>query len=460
MPEPNHPIYFDTKGDALCTFSVTATLAIKEDWLRDHGYPPGERGHGRGVVALPRYPDPKRRDACVLEQLTAQARGTMAFHIYKEGLSSRVDLPPEAVERVADVRLSNCFTDDVLAHFFAGTPADTCARLFRQNRTKDRAGRYLGYGLRRGGPMANRGSMRLWYDTQGQLFSYAMCLGLWVQDRRGQRLFLLNGDGAPTKTTAEHQHAVRMYLEDVQRESLNSPLTVTALRPHAIVPFSVLRSAGVDFDALTILDATTAKVRRREEPCRRNDCETKGSHTHPRDDHFLGETLLRDRRGRVFLSGMDRNDAPSKRSFYLCQVPGTPATVEEAIATLRPDGLPQDTPRQGEWFFVPEPGYRLAKDALRTTYCPIAADTAEDQLSQMSMFVDTKRGKVIYRVPSRAGRHVASTLVVNGAVYARGSVRDDEHTTLRLGPVWHRVVKNRAIEGWRYDAVEMRARVD
>lgn len=471
MPEPNHPIHFDARGDALCTVNLRVSAVLDEDWLRSRGYEQGHRLHGSGNVALPRRPDAKKREGLVRDAI---AKGLVTFNIYKEAARGTtwegdhgVVVPPEALVHVADSTFANDVDADILAHFFAGTPADKCARLFRQNRTSNERGMYMGFELRRDGHMAERGTSRLWYDASGRLFSYAMCLGLWTTDVRGERLFLVNGDGSPTQATNRHAREVRKYLEDVSYEDHDVEgrgLRVTTLRPHAIVPFSVLRSAGIEFDQLTILDATPATVRVREEPCRRRSCDTPGEHTHTHEDHFLGETLLKDRMGNVFLSGLDRNDEPRKRSFYLCQVSRwadkkKPMSVEAAISALRPEGLAEDTPRQGEWFFVPEPGYKPAKNVYRERRLPIVSANAREQIDAAQAFTDEK-GRTVHRIPNRDGRHVATTLVVNGAVYAKGLVHDREHSTLRLGDTFHRVVKNRAVEGWRYDPVAMRARVD
>jgi len=477
MAEPIHPAHLDAEGNALCTFDLRVTATLKDDWLAARGYETGYSAHGSGSLHLPRRPDAKKRDAVVLDALD---KGLVTFPLYKEGArattweSDRVVVPIEAIVRVSDAGFHRALDADVLAHFFAGTPADKCARLFRQNRTASARGTYMGFALRREGPMADRGTMRLWYDADGRLFSYDMPLGLWVVDARGQRLFLVNGDGAPTPTTALHQREMRKYLEDVRYEDDSRgerSLVVDALRPHAIVPFSVLRSANIDFDNLTILDATPARVWRREEPCRRKSCDTPGAHTHIHESHFLGEALLRDARGRIFLSGLDRNDAANKRSFYICQVSRAgdkkkPMSVEAAIAALRPEDVPANTPRQGEWFFVPEPDYKPAGDVFRANRLPIVSDNAKEQLRNVQKY-ESHEGvphgappRLIYRIPDHDGRHVATTVVVNGAVYAKGRVHDREHSTLVLGDTFHRVVKNRAIEGWRYDPVAMRARVD
>lgn len=462
MAEPQHEIRFDPKGNALGSYDLRVTARVDPAWLSDHGYDPEEdRLYGWCTVYLAARPKADKVDGVVLDAI---ARGEVSFRCRRVELDEhgfrKVDhrtIPRAIVQQVTNAQFSNRFDADVLAHFFAGTPADKCARLFRQNRTRNPRGRYMGFRMRRDHSMAEAGSMRLWYSHTGVLYSYDMPLGMWLPTAGG-RLFLVNGDGAPTNTTGRHQRWMREYLEDLGQ---GGKLVVTALRPHAIVPYSVLRSAGVDFDELQILDASPAKVVLREETCRRKDCDEEGEHTHTVEDHFLGETLFRNHLGQYFLSGLDRNDSPSKRSFYLCQVPGSPETIERAIEALRPDGVPADTPRQGEWFFVPEPGYRPAKDekTLRATGVPIVDERADRQLRAMQKYT-THDDKLTYGVPGREGRHVASTLVVDGAVYARGVVRDREHSPLHLGKTFHRVVKNRAVEGWRYDAQRMRARVD
>ncbi len=163
--------------------------------------------------------------------------------------------------------------------------------------------------------------------------------------RLSDGLILLNGDRAPTATTATQQRDLFRQIE------------ATKVR-HAYVPLSALRPARI-YDAVRIVvramtPATYVKVNR---PCASKTwCKEPKPHTHDVEHHFLGETLF-EYAGRLFLCGLDRNDIGTRPHFYLCELPADAfrkvRTVEAAIEALRPRGVPAGVPRQGEWFFVP-----------------------------------------------------------------------------------------------------------
>jgi hypothetical protein len=160
--------------------------------------------------------------------------------------------------------------------------------------------------------------------------------------------------------------------------------------------------------------------------------------------HWLGETLFTvepltgfgiEPVRRYYVCGLDRNDDPNKRHFYLCRLPegNAPKTVDEALTMLRPAEVPEGSSRQGEWFFVPAPELSVRrKDEQKQV--PIVADKGAEQI----------RGPV----QARRRRHVARRLYVNGAVFVRGKVKDAEHDELDLGEVWHRVIRNLADGSW------------
>ena len=346
-----------------------------------------------------------------------------------------------------DVRLDVPTT--VLDHYLAGTDEELLTLVFNQSKTKSPQGMYFGYEMRRNGPMAHQGTWRYSYGS-GFLFSYNMKIAFRTT-YSGKPFVLVNGDGAPTKATNDFMASLRGKLNprgwEARRHrwrSLGPPV------PHAFIPFSVLDQARIKPEEVTVLattlDRTTrvkAKIKNRESGLWEDGFRTR---------HFLGETLFL-ARGKVFVCGLDRGDDPSKRMFYMCQIPVPaerkhwPKTVDEALALLRPEGLPKNSKRQGEWFFVPQAKYKPVEGVgRRGRRIPILTDEAPVQVRHI-----LDDGTVHpSTVSGRASRHVASSLLVNGAVYAKGIVTDAEHSTLRLGPVWHKVVKNLAIEGWRY----------
>lgn len=250
------------------------------------------------------------------------------------------------------------------------------------------------------------------------IYSYAMKLAyrLRVNERP---FFIINGDGAPSSTTNRHQHTLHGALRG---------------EPHAFIPFSQLERVHTRVDAIQVIHTTPAQIKTEDFVNAKGEKRT-------RTVHYLGETLFKVNR-RLYVCGLDRNDDPSKRMFYMCQLPTThkPKTVDEALEGLRPKIVPKGSPRQGEWFFVPTDLRRKAE--LKKT--PIWFASAQEQRA----------------VVTPSTRHVAAEVCfVENAVYVRGTIRDDEHDTLRLGKVWHRVMKNLATEGWRYVA-EKGTRVD
>jgi len=188
------------------------------------------------------------------------------------------------------------------------------------------------------------------------------------------------------------------------------------------------------------------------------------AHTVEEEQHFLGETLFMDRSTqRLYVCGLDRNDNPARRKFFLARLPiqqpgeaSVPRTVDMALDTLRPIGIPATSPRQGEWFFVPitqkemlfprEPRESTAlevldsiKDKMLDKQVPIVSADGHEQMANHG-----ERAR-------RAGRHVASRIqCIGDGVYVKGPIKDREHDTLYLQG-WHRVVRNTADGAWSVD---------
>lgn len=303
------------------------------------------------------------------------------------------------------------------------------------------------------------GAARFSYDEHGVLWSYeVMQLARWQPDGT----LLVNGDEGPSNMTKGQQREMR---DAIKR---HKPAKV------ALVPFSALRAARVDPRDVEIVDVTPDREIEQLVPCQSTKCADAGTpHKHPRKVHFLGETLFRVKRkawsdktnGHVarhdyFVSGLDRNDDPSRRNFFLAQLPAArpaPKTVDEALALLRPKGVPKDALRQGEWFLLPAPNKKFKPDQIIKDMKAVAKSNTEDLKAGVPIVSDDSKEQFEriqnggWSMHARRERHRATRMACNGAVYVSGMLRDAEHGALKLGDgkTWHKVVKNRAVGGWR-----------
>ena len=351
----------------------------------------------------------------------------------------------------ADVRL--LVPETVLDHYMRGTPRDAILPVINRGKTTNPQGTYFGFQMRRAGPQAVKGTPRYDYDDNGYLYSYNMAIA-YRTEYKGKPMVIVNGDGAPTRYTNVFMGMLQLKLRPRKWDYVeNKWVPLGKPLPHAFIPFSVLRRAGLQPSSVTVLDTTPDNIVRVK--LRRKDRATGEVREVEVDSHFLGETLF-EAHGKVYVCGLDRNDDPRRRMFYMCRIPVPrlrkewPKSVDAALKLLRPPGLPKTALRQGEWFFVPEPDFVPDEKSLRGRRIPIISATALEQ----GECVNTD-GTPSYAGSDREGRHVASSMCVDtgnpeGAVHVKGQVLDREHTKLKLGPVWHRVVKNRAMEGWRY----------
>lgn len=274
------------------------------------------------------------------------------------------------------------------------------------------------------------GAARFSYDEHGVLWSYeVMQLARWLPDGT----LLVNGDDGLSNMTKAQQREMR---EAIKR---HKPTKVALV------------------------------------PCQSTKCADAGTpHKHPRKVHFLGEALFRVKRRAVwdeakrthvnrvdyFVSGLDRNDDPNRRNFFLAQLSAArpaPKTVDEALALLRPKGVPEDALRQGEWFLVPSPDKKFKPDQIIKDMKAVAKSNTEDLKAGVPIVSDDSKEQFEriknggWSMHARRERHRATRMVCNGAVYVSGMVRDAEHGALKLGDgkTWHKVVKNRAVGGWR-----------
>jgi hypothetical protein len=350
----------------------------------------------------------------------------------KEYEAGRVTWYEENVTNVEVDRVTEDDIDTVIEHYLLGTPPEKLTSIFKKHAVRD-PGMWFGSPITRDGPMAREGTYQYSYDGD-TLYSYAMPIA-YKTTKDGKVFVILNGDGAPTKMTNRFMGSVRLRLVGGIWSApgrTNNPRAIE----HAFIPFSVLSQARIKPEEVRVLSTTPD----REEPRVRMVKGKKIKYT----VHFLGETLF-EARGKYFVCGLDRNDNPIKRMFYMCQIPvpdpaEPPENVDEALLRLRPEGLPKTAKRQGEWYFVPKKTWKPPRPSIRVTQKnePLTSDQALVQGQQMGS-------------RQRESRHVVSTLILaDGAVYAKGNVRDAEHSMLRLGQTWHKVVKNLAVVGWRY----------
>lgn len=271
---------------------------------------------------------------------------------------------------------------------------------------------------------SNPGVIRMSINDDGtMLYSYEhWVLACRYVDRKGRVTILINADKGPSKTTEKQQRDL---------------ISAASQHRRCLLPFSALRAAGLQPQHLfeiELLDTTADRV-----------IETPTA-TGVRRQHFLGETLFK-HQDDVYVCGLDRNDDPARRNFYLARLPTRsrpPKTVEEALLRLRPRRLPDTAIRQGEWFLVPEEGKRVPKEKLLKAEeyklrkgFPILSDVPEEQVRE-------------FRRVWRENRHVATRMYLNGSVYVSGMLRDTEHGNLKLGDgkTWYKVVRNLAGASW------------
>ncbi len=164
--------------------------------------------------------------------------------------------------------------------------------------------------------------------------------------------------------------------------------------------------------------------------------------------------MVRDGREKnKFLLGHD------ERHWFAAAVPGDGVhDVRTAIANLRPTEVEgRRAIRQGEWFFVPEPGLQdnarvihrneplsrgpgskphICEELMRSSGIPVMVSTAYP-----TGISEPEYERLIEANPD-ARRMSWNRMVRDAQVYARGNVRHPDHKTVYLDG-WHRVYMNR-----------------
>ncbi len=257
--------------------------------------------------------------------------------------------------------------------------------------------------------------------------------------------WLVNGDRY-SKSTTPHQAITR------------DELKATGL-PIMIIPFTALNMAGIEQDTITPVDILpdryTAEPRKwvpkegQETPpyWYDNVREIDGTWWHDTKVHHLGSSLFTaDARlpgsaflrepafTRSYLSSFDENE-PAGGLYFLAELPGNPATVAEAVESLKPQAVKDaedkglEVLRQGDVFAIPT--------ALLTRDMPGPGE----------------RSAYVLGV-----NHVATEVRTDQSqTYARGylrhrpreSWREPEHRALKLGDgkTWYELVKNTVADG-------------
>lgn len=280
----------------------------------------------------------------------------------------------------------------------------------------------------RKGQAYTRVSGNLLMDEEA-LYSYGSHFPLVKECPTG---YILNGDNY-SPTTSQHQSMVRSAAMNACRANGKRMVTI---------PFSALREARVRPEDVILIQAHDDQYRRVKHT------DPKTGEEKEREEHLLGGALVRtpkdsgakpypeapSKPARYFTSGVDPT-AHWGRGYFLTELPGAVETIEAAFEILKPPEVKQAEPkglevkRQGEWFFIPQPGLRLPRKEVQKKAA----------------------------LPSRNGtfaHHYARDLVrANGDLLVRGTVRhqrwgDAEHRMLRLGEVWNMAVPNTQVASW------------
>ena len=302
-----------------------------------------------------------------------------------------------------------------------------------------------------------KGKVRAFQIKGQELYHWAMCLAY----RQKSGTFLLNADTYSTSTSAR-QSEIRSAVRN---------------KPQALIPFSALQAARVyNYDDIEIIHRTEDHIHSRFVYCVNK--KTGERERKEIREHFLGETLFRVKRSyqkhdpitnywslqRVapsyFVCGLDRNDDPSKRNFFLTELPKGvyPKTVGEALEILRPKSVEKDAPRQGEYFFQ-----SLNGSSKKNLFKAEEKDLVE-LAHTCGTFFHPKKVKVEKyertpfsidgRLSSWEKRHWVQKAVVleegkKKLIFVQGMVKDRDHRSVSLKDCWHVVMRNRAISSFR-----------
>jgi len=150
---------------------------------------------------------------------------------------------------------------------------------------------------------------------------------------------------------------------------------------------------------------------------------------------------------RLVLTGVDDGHP------FQVPVPGTCATVAQALEWLRPPDVPEGAPRQGEYFFVPAalPGEGSSAPtragSWRETEHEVGATFSRSHHAEECVRVVTQGETAFVGRRQHVRTHEWRG---RDRYFARGEVTHSrgEHPPLDLGARWHEVVPNRAHGPW------------
>ena len=299
------------------------------------------------------------------------------------------------------------------------------------------------------------------FCEQNVLYSYGHHFMLAI--RRPGKEFILNGE-TYSKSTSRHQSYTRQACGGYT------------------IPFGVLRTAlmgGNSDDSfiervqkMDIIDSTDDEYR--DVPY----IDPKTEEYKIRQEHMLGAVLFSYQK-KYFLSATDSRAKDFRMGYFMVELPKKVASVDEAIKSLRPIGIKDDTPyeRQGEFFFVPvekppklydpDPVYEWIAynyKLQRTSGHPVG--TKEEATNSLNWMIDNywtqsyddawlvhkrpvpdQNNIARYFQTGSQNAHIASELKFDAKkhLYARGNIVHPEHKRVKLGKIWHRVYVNRAI---------------
>ena len=309
---------------------------------------------------------------------------------------------------------------------------------------------------------ATRGSGSNMFCKQNVLYSYGHHFMLAI--RRPDKEFILNGE-TYSKSTSAHQRYTREACDGYT------------------IPFGVLRTAlmGGNSDngsfiervqKMDIIDSTDDEYR--DVPY----IDPKTGERKTRQEHMLGAVLFSYQK-KYFLSATDSRAKGFRLGYFMVELPKKAASIDEAIKSLRPIGIKDDTPyeRQGEFFFVPveKPPKLYDPDQVyewiaynyklqRTNGHPVR--TKEEAASSLNRMIDNHWTRsyddawLVHKRPvsdqnniaryfqtGSQNAHIASELKFDAKkhLYAKGDIVHPEHKRVKLGKIWHRVYVNRAV---------------
>lgn len=239
--------------------------------------------------------------------------------------------------------------------------------------------------------------------------------------------------------------------ESVNRSETEIQQRLSRLIP--VVPFSVFEQAGLDLNAMRILERGPAETveRKREAGTDRKTGKPKYK---LETVHFTGASLFQVGDA-CFLFDLDRRELAEKVfNPFLVKLPRAVRTIAEAYDSLKPDevkaaeasGAP--VPRQGEWFFLPVDKVLSARlDALKGD---------KDVMRQVTLQAGPNRPNYAQGISLDNGRPVRGTRVddwqdvrARAESYVTGKVEHSgrDHAPLILKG-WYRAVPNTATESF------------